>query len=89
MLPAINHVAGFEVRAAEYIHWWTFMGYYMEISEGIFSHILGLRVKKAKGKPLEKWEREYWRENKALCVLNAKLSEEEKAERDRINALLG
>ena len=46
-------------------------------------------MKKAKGKPLEKWEREYWRENKALCVLNAKLSEEEKAERDRINALLG
>ena len=89
MFPAINHVAGFEVRSAEYIHWWTFMGYYMEISEGIFSHILGLRVKKAKGKPLEKWEREYWRENKALCVLNAKLSEEEKAERDRINALLG
>ena len=89
MFPAINKVAGFEVRSAEYVHWWTFMGYYMEISEGIFSNVLSLRLKKAKGKKLEKWEREFWSSNKGICTLKEKLSEEEKAERDRLNALLG
>lgn len=88
MFPAINKVAGFETRNAEYVHWWTFMGYYMEISEGIFSSVLNLRMKKAKGKKLEKWEREYWNANKAVCVLKPKLTAEEQAEKDRLNALL-
>ena len=57
LFPAINKVAGCEVRSAEYIHWWTFIGYYMEISEGVFSNVLSLRMKKAKGKKLEKWSK--------------------------------
>lgn len=89
MFPAINKVAGFETRSADYVHWWTFMGYYMEISEGVFSNVLSIRMKKAKGKKLEKWEREFWSANKSLCVLKERLSEEEQAERDRLNALLG
>lgn len=89
LFPAINKVAGFEVRNSEYIHWWTFIGYYMEISEGVFSNVLGIRLKKAKGKKLEKWEREFWSSNKSICTLKEKLSEEEQAERDRLNALLG
>lgn len=89
MFPAINKVAGFETRSAEYIHWWTFMGYYMEISEGVFSYVLGLRLKKAKGERLEKWERKYWNENKSVCVLAPKLTAAEQAAKDRLNALLG
>jgi len=89
MFPAINKVAGFETRSADYVHWWTFMGYYMEISEGVFSNVLSIRLKKAKGKKLEKWEREFWTSNKGLCVLKTKLSAEEQAEKDRLNALLG
>lgn len=89
MFPAINKVAGFETRTAEYVHWWTFMGYYMEISDGVFSNVLSIRLKKAKGKKLEKWEREFWTSNKNICVLKSKLSEEEQAEKDRLNALLG
>lgn len=88
MFPAINKVAGFETRTADYIHWWTFMGYYMEISEGVFSNVLSLRLKKAKGKKLEKWEREYWSANKNICVLKPKLTAEEQAAKDRLNALL-
>lgn len=89
LFPAINKVAGFETRSAEYVHWWTFMGYYMEISEGVFSNVLSIRLKKAKGKKLEKWEREFWNSNKGICALKTKLSEEEQAEKDRLNALLG
>lgn len=89
MFPAINKVAGFEVRTAEYIHWWTFMGYFMEISDGVFSHVLGMRSKKARNKKLEKWEREYWNANKDICVLKPKLTAEEQEEKDRLNAMLG
>lgn len=89
MFPAINKVAGFETRSVKYLHWWTFLGYYMEISEGVFSNVLSLRLKRAKGKPLEKWEREFWNSNKSICTLKAKLSEEEQTAKDKLNALLG
>ena len=36
----------------------------MEIEEGTFSTVLGIRQKKAKGKRLEKWEEEFYRNNK-------------------------
>ena len=88
LFPAINKVAGREVRAMDYLHWWTFMGYFMEINEGIFSHVLSIRHKKAKGKKLEKWERDFYQANKDICVLRQKLSEEEQAAKDRLNALL-
>ena len=88
LFPAINSAAGFEVRSRKYIHWWTFMGYFMEIREGIFSQVMSLRQKKAKHKKLEKWEREFWQANKDMCVLKTRLSKEEQEERDRINQLL-
>lgn len=69
LFPAINQVAGCEVRSVPYIHWWTFVGYFMEIREGIFSTVLGIRQKMAKGKHLEKWEREFRRNNKRSVTL--------------------
>lgn len=89
MFPAINKVAGCETRTCEYIHWWTFLGYYMEISEGVFSHVLSMRMKKAKKKKLDKWEQEYWNANKSICVLREKLTAEEQAAKDKLNAMLG
>ena len=89
MFPAINKVAGFEVRSAKYVHWWTFLGYYLEISDGVFANVLSIRLKKSKGKKLEKWEREYWQANKAICDLRPKLSDTERAEKDRLNEMLG
>ena len=61
----------------------------MEISEGVYSTIISLRLKKAKGKKLEKWEHEFWNANKSACVLATKLTAEEQAAKDRLNALLG
>ena len=89
IFPAVNKVAGKEVRAAEYMHWWTFCGYFMEIEEGTFSIVLGIRQKKAKGKKLEKWEQEFYRNNKALCDIKTKYTAEEQAEIDYWNKLLG
>lgn len=89
IFPAINHVAGCEVRALPYLHWWTFYGYFMEIRDGVFAHVMNLRHKKASGKKLEKWEHEFWQANKDICVLKTKLTAEEQAAKDRLNALLG
>lgn len=88
IFSAVNRVAGMEVRSVPYLHWWTFMGYFSEIGECAFSQIQSLRHKKAKGKKLEKHEREYWQENKSVCELKAKLTEAEQEAKDRLNALL-
>lgn len=89
LFPAVNHVAGFEVRSVEYMHWWTFIGYFMEISDGVYSTVLSLRSKKNKGKKLEKWEQQWWKENLSICKLNTRYSEEEKSEQAALKALLG
>lgn len=89
LFPAINNVAGYETRSVPYLHWWTFVGYFMEIAEGTFSTVLGIRQKMAKGKRLEKWEQEFRRENKDLCDLKTRYTVEEQAEIDYWNKLLG
>lgn len=89
LFPAINRAAGCEVRALPYLHWWTFIGYFMEIRDGVFSQVLALRHKKAKGKKLEKWEREFWSQNRDICQLRTKLSKAEQEQKDRLNKLLG
>lgn len=89
LFPAVNKVAGIETRAVPYLHWWTFAGYFMEIEEGTFSTVLGIRQKKAKGKRLEKWEEEFYRNNKKLCDLKNRYTEEEQKEIDYWNKLLG
>lgn len=78
LIPAINRVLGKEVRTPEYLHWWTFLGAYMEIGESLFSEVLNIRQKKSKGKKLEKYEQEFYRENRGLIDLQKKYTEEEK-----------
>lgn len=89
IFPAVNRVAGFETRSADYIHWWTFMGYFMEIKDSTYSTVLSLRQKKARGKKLEKYEQEYWKNNRGICELRRKETEEDKEEKARLEAILG
>lgn len=80
LIPAINKVLNTEIRAQKYIHWWTFLGAYMEIGESLFSSVIHIRQKKAKGKKLEKWEQDFYKENKSLIDFKQKdqRSDEEK-----------
>ena len=89
IFSAINKVAGFEVREKQHLHWWTFLGFFNEIEEGLFTTVLGIRQKRAKRKKLEKWEQEFYRQNKALCDLVQRKTAEEQAEIDYWNKLLG
>lgn len=66
IIPAVNSVAHTDVRAARRLHWWTFWAYFMEIGESVLSSVISIRSKKAKGKKLEKWEQEYYRENRDM-----------------------
>jgi hypothetical protein len=71
-------VLGYECRSVEYLHWWTFMGAYMEIGgDCAFSQIVSLRSKLAKGKKLEKYEREWLRQNWDLVTLPTKYTAED------------
>lgn len=85
IIRAVNKVAGRDVTESESLHWWTFVGYYMEIGESTFSTVLSIRQKKAKGKKLEKWEQEFYRENKDIVDIQAKLTDEEREEEKRLN----
>lgn len=80
IIPAINKVLNCEIRAKDYIHWWTFLGAYMEIGDSLFSNVIHIRRKKAKQKNLDKHEIEFYKENKHLIdfIHCDKRSEEEK-----------
>ena len=83
IIPAINKVAGIgDVRSLPYLHWWTFLGYYMEIGEGLFSNVLNIRYKRAHGKKLEKWERQFEKDNIGLIKIRKRLSDDEKERLD-------
>jgi hypothetical protein len=67
IIAPINKAAGFEVRSAEYMHWWTFLAYYYEIGgDCLFAQIVRIRDAKARGKKLEKHEQEWYRQNRHL-----------------------
>lgn len=88
IFSAINKVAGYEARAVEYLHWWTFLGFFNEIGEGLFSTVISIRQKKNKRKKLEKHEEEFYKENRHLIDIKVRYTPEEQAEIDRLNKLL-
>lgn len=85
----VNKVAGTEIRALPYLHWWTFLSYFQAIGEGQLSTLVSIRDKLRRGKKLEKWEQEYYRENKGRVDLKKRYSAEELAEQERLKKLLG
>lgn len=89
IIPAINRVVGKEIRAVEYMHWYTFLGAYMEIGQSVFSTVVEIRKKKALGRKLEKWEKEYLRDNRELVELKTKYTQEELDEQERLLRELG
>ena len=84
IVPAVNAVAHTDIRLIEHLHWWTFLDWFMEIRESLFSNVLNIRQKKAKHKKLEKHEREFYREHRTLIDLKERESEEAKQEKDNL-----
>lgn len=91
IIAPVNRVLGYEARAVAYdiasntggVHWWTFMSAYMEIgSDCLFSQIVSIRDKQARGKKLEKNEREWLRRNGDLVKIKTEYTSAE-------NSLIG
>lgn len=78
MVAPINHILGFECRAADYLHWHTFLAAYLEIPpESVFARVLRIREKLRTGKKLEKYERSWYSKNRDLVHLRPKFSRSE------------
>lgn len=88
IFSAVNKVAGRETRELEYLHWWTFLGYFNEVGEGLFRDIVRIRHKLNKGKKLDKDEKEFFSHNKELVLMKKQLTKEEQEQEDTYNALL-
>lgn len=83
IIPAVNKVANVgDVRAVGYMHWWTFFGYFMEIGDSLFSQVLHIRKKRIRHEKMEKWEKAFYQDNRALVDLPEPVSEEEAAKRE-------
>lgn len=77
IIAPVNRVLGYEARTVDYLHWWSFMSAYMEMSECVMSQIVNIRQKLAKGKKLEKYEREWLRQNRDIVNLPQKYTAED------------
>lgn len=88
IFSAVNKVANKEIREAEYVHWWTFLGYFNEVGEGTFSFIVCIRDKLRKGKKLEKHEREFYHKNKDMVDIKPPKTKEELKQEAEYAALL-
>lgn len=86
---AVNKVAGKEVRAEEYIHWWTFMGYYMAIGQSPLSTIVGIRGKIARQEKLEKYEKRFRYDNPQYFNMDYKSLEERELDAEMWKMLEG
>lgn len=84
----INKVAGVEIRGLPALHWWTFLSYFFAIGEGQLSTVLSIREKRFRGKPLEKWEREFYQAHKGRIDLKKRYSQQEIEQRARLEELL-
>ena len=68
IVSAINVVARKEIRAEPYMHWWTFMSYYMGIGESLFATVTSIRLKLNRHEKLEKWEEKFKKDNPQYFV---------------------
>lgn len=79
----VNKVAGCEVRALPFCHWWTFLAWFGAIGEGQLSTVVAIREKLRKHKNLDDWERDYYRKNRQRVDFRSKYS---RAEEDAFRA---
>lgn len=77
---AINQITGKEIRLEEYIHWWTFMGYYMAVGECPLSTVISIRHKLATNQKLEKYEKKFRAENPQYFTVDVRSKAQQEAD---------
>lgn len=80
LFAAINRVAGTEIRAVDYLHWWTFLGYLQSVNhDDLWGFVLMIRQKQAKKRKLEKHETEFYNANRSLCDIGERKDKKKEA----------
>ncbi|MDR1101656.1 MAG: bacteriophage Gp15 family protein [Clostridiales bacterium] len=69
IFASMNRKVGYSVREVEYLHWWDFIGMFLEPDESMFSHIVTIRAKLRKGKKLDESEKGFYLEHKETIDL--------------------
>lgn len=77
IVAPINRIIGHEIRDDATLHWWTFLSAYYEIGDCLFAQIVRIRNKRARGKKLDKAEREWYRENRHLVDLKMRFTDKD------------
>jgi hypothetical protein len=77
---AINKVANQEIRSLSYLHWWTFLGYYMAIGECLLSTVVSIRYKLLKHEKLEKYEKKFKQDNPQYFNIDLRTTEQKEAD---------
>ena len=85
----INRLAGQEIRSLKFLHWWTFLSWFHGIGQGQVSVLVSIRDKLRRGKKLEGWEKEFYKQNRERVRLKKKYSPQELRQRQEIEKLLG
>lgn len=68
----VNRVLGREIRDDAPVHWFTFLSAYYEIGDCTFAQVVRIRDHLARGKPLDKSDREWYRRNRHLVDFKRK-----------------
>lgn len=77
IIAPVNRVLGQEARAVEYLHWWTFLAAFCEIGDCTFAQIVRVRDRLARGRTLDKQDREWYRNNRHLVDFKRKYTSAE------------
>lgn len=94
IVAPVNRIIGKEIRSIPYdektntggLHWWTFLSAYTEIGECFFAQVVRIRDLKARGKTLDKSDREFYRRNRDVIDIKTRYSD---AENDILSAWTG
>ena len=88
IMAEVNRVCHQEVRSLPFVHWWTFLSWFHSMPPGQLSTVVSIRDKLSRGKKLEDWEKDFYRQNKARIEIKPRLSRQEEAERQRLKQML-
>lgn len=85
IVAPVNRIIGKEIRSIPYdektntggLHWWTFLSAYTEIGECFFAQVVRIRDLKARGKTLDKSDREFYRRNRDVIDIKTRYSDAE------------
>lgn len=77
IIAPINRIMGHDIRGDEYVHWWSFLAAFGEIGECTWSQIVHIRDARARGRPLDKSDQEWYRRNKKIVDLDHQMTAQE------------